>query len=147
MNAIAMRLCSVSCVLFLLAFTACDNDDNNEPNEEALQREKLVGTWTIGGTGSVIRDDVALSGWDAFELTIREQTYETSNASVTVWPSQGTWKFVTDNVNKIQRDDDVILSVNVSGETLQISFQYSDDTANGRTTSVAGSYVFNLIKK
>ncbi|MBT1688115.1 hypothetical protein [Dawidia soli] len=145
MNAMAMRLCSVCCVLFLLAFTACNND-NNEPGEEALQRKKLVGTWTVGETGSVKRDDVTLSGWDTFELTMGEQTYQTSNASAAVWPAQGTWKLVTGDVSKVERDDDVILTVNVSGETLQISFQYGDDAANGRAASIAGSYVFNLIK-
>lgn len=136
-------------ILILSVFILMAACGGNDPGESAieLQTKKLTGTWKPAATNGVTRDGVYQEGWDAFTLTFNKGTYTTSaSENETVWPPRGTWNFVNDNVNKILRDEVVLLDIQATETTLQITLTISN-TANGRVRSINGEYVFTLVKQ
>lgn len=129
-------------------FTACKKDDDNpDPTPEELQVQKLTGTWIVGTEGSVIRDDFSSNEWEDFTLTMGNKTYSTTNTYPTVWPTQGTWDFVGDNPNQIEREDGLIIDISVTETTLTMTFTQPDKTSGGRIAGITGEYIFVLVKK
>ena len=137
---------------FLLWFQACKKND--EPSAEDIQLEMLSATWKVGSEGSVLLDDSEVTEYFTdFSLTVNtDYTYVTTGAGTpNPWPSSGDWSFVqnsdgTLNLNKVVRDDGLLIAVELLTETkLKLSF-FHDETIHftGRSSSVSGEYVFHL---
>ncbi len=128
--------------------TAC-GDDEASPTAEELQIDKLTATWIIREEGSVTRDDISSDEWEDFTLTLNEFSYTTTNTYPDVWPAQGTWSFVEDNLDQIERADGLIINVDIDEdeETLTLRFTQPDKNSNGKIAGVAGEYTFILIKQ
>ncbi len=129
-------------------FTACKKDDDNpDPTPEALQVQKLTGNWIVGTEGSVTRDDFPSDEWADFTLTMGNKTYSTTNTYPIVWPTQGTWGFIGNNLNQIEREDGVVIEISVTETTLTMRFTQAEINQGGRTKGVSGEYVFILKKQ
>ena len=146
-----MKRLSYPAILLIIGqfvLIAC-KDDEAEPTAEELQVDKLTATWIVGTAGSVSRDGISSDEWEDFTLTLGENTYTTTNTYPDVWPIQGSWSFVEDNLNQIVRADGLIINVDMSEdeETLTLRFTQPDKTTNGRIAGVAGEYTFVLIRQ
>jgi hypothetical protein len=122
---------------------------------EEVQLKKLSHTWVLS---EVKRDDTVDEGFDNFELTLSGSaganffTYGTSGRPAeSPWPSGGTWAFGPTITSQLIRDpasdDEVIISYNLSGETLEMEFDFSGSGyAGGRTQAVEGHWVFTFTR-
>jgi len=137
-------------VLFgFITLVSCKNDEGPEPSpsQEEAQAQKLISTWVIGEEGSVSRDDISSNEWKDFTITFTENTYTTTNTYKTVWPEQGNWQFVEGDINKIKRDDGLIIDIEVGETTLGMTFLLLQNSQNARLNGVQGEYSFRLIKQ
>jgi len=140
-------------IVSLMLFWACGGDDDPGPDPQptlaGLQAEvttKLIGKWNLSG---VTRDGMDVeSEFLGFTVTFTASGFTTSNGDL-AWESTGTWYFQSDSSNKIIRDDNVTMSVAFSNNDSQLilSFQVpSSSIENGKVSSIAGDYVFELTK-
>ena len=132
-------------------------DPGNQKTDEELAVEKLTGgsniTWTVANGGSVTKDGQPVTGdYSGFELRLissaTSRTYSTTANSL--FDQSGNWSFVGGNYDKIQ------LTGNQPAAGREISFSRNGDKLtlifniplpNARITALAGSYVFELVKK
>ena len=156
MKKLSSLLALASVVVFgIFVLAACGGSDDTPPapTAEEIQIEKMAGsgsiTWIPGEItrdGDPVKDDDPFNS--AFSLTITTgKTYNASNGGDII-PSSGTWDFVGTNLNEIERNDGIKMTVTTStGSTsLRLAFTLNEDgSANGRTEGVAGSWVFDLV--
>ena len=150
----------VVAIATLLSFSGCDPDPVG-PTIEEEQLAKLSGTWTVAGSGT----DVTLQAvskkteYAAFELTLTGTPGATSfgyttagrPATLSPWPSSGTWEFGESPETMVKRDPDkpnevVNMTYSVSDTQLQIVFNFAG-AGYSRTKVVTGEWVFTLNKK
>lgn len=151
----------LSLLTFGMFVFSCEKGDGPGPTgqktaeEQAL--EKLTGgsniTWVVANGGSVTKDgQPATADYAGFELQLvassTNKTYRTT--ANPVFDQSGTWSFIGGNYDKIQ------LTGNQPAAGREISFSRHDDKLtlrfniplpNGRTAALAGSYIFELVKK
>lgn len=110
---------------------------------EALGNNNVA--WTLTG-GSVEKDGFDVSSqFDGFTLAFGEFTYETENGLSSAWPAKGTWSFISDNPNKLKRDDGVEMDATISGTVLTLKFNVTN--VGGRGAGIDGAYTFILENK
>lgn len=132
-------------------------DSNGQKSAEELALEKLTGgssiTWAVANGGSVSKDGQPVTAdYAEFELQLisssANKTYRTTANSI--FDQSGTWTFLGGNYDKIQ------LTGNQPAAGKEISFSRQEDKLilrfniplpNGRTTALAGAYIFELVKK
>ena len=140
----ANYLVAMNILLSLCVFTACKSDDEDDlppKTDEEVQVEKLSKTWI---PGTVKRDGVDVTGeFSGFALTFTQNKTYTSVKGGEVFPASGAWEFASGNVNRILRDDGIVMEIAVSAKTLNLQFQMS--VSNGMTTGTPGDYEFDLI--
>ena len=141
----------------ILVLTSCDKDDP-EKSEEEVQLDKLRGTWTLA---SVVNDGVTRTD-EYVDMTISiSGTYTEGGAynmssqadewpSLSPWKASDTFRFNTSDINEIIRQSDLQAmdyTLSNSDAQLVIEFDYGGPGfSNGRTASVAGSWVFTFTK-
>lgn len=154
-------------LLYLLMFSigmlvfSCEKSEGpgrgGEKTAEEQALEKLTGgsniTWAVANGGSVTKDGHPVTAdYAGFELQLiassTNKTYRTT--ANPVFDQSGTWSLVGGNYDKIQ------LTGNQPAAGKEISFSRHEDKLtlrfniplpNGRTTALAGSYVFELVRK
>lgn len=133
--------------ILFLTFTAgiiligCDKDKEVEKSVQEKFTEEITGTWSAS---SVVVDNVNLTDFNSFSLTLGDGTYSTENANG-VWPATGTWSYTDTGITSITRDDNIVMTINlVDDNTLTISFIYS--SSGGRTNGINDNYTFNLTR-
>jgi hypothetical protein len=151
-------------VLIFSLLVACKEKEEETPvinkTPEQLATEALTGTgtaqWTVAGGGSVTRDGQNVtSTYATFELTLNagtSKTYSTKNGGE-LFDANGNWSFAGTNFDKIiltgtkaaaKRE----ISFTQTGTTLRLDFRVPLPGARvDATSALAGSYVFNLVKK
>lgn len=133
---------------FGVIFSACKKDPEPEQTDEEKQLEKLAQTWVIANpapTNAVtIEGNDVTDAWAAFTLTFTDGAYSSTGAADTdVWPGSGTWTFADGDINTINRNDGVEISINVSDNTLKMNFNYS--STGGRLEGTEGDWEFNMV--
>ncbi|MEL6556793.1 MAG: hypothetical protein AAFQ94_01330 [Bacteroidota bacterium] len=135
--------------LSLVIFMSCGGDDTPDgPTAAETQFELLAKTWAVS---SATADGSPVDGWDSFTVTFggtaTAGTYTTNgqqpDGTSLVWPTSGTrtWTFESEeNVNTINRNDGVAISVAVSETSATLSFTITDNS--GRADIVEGNWVF-----
>lgn len=122
-----------------------DKITNLEPTALELQITALMNnnsSWGLNG-GTVMKDGYEVtSQFDGFVLMIGEFTYTTQNALSTAWPASGTWQFVNENPNKVERGDGVEIDINIANN--QLTLKYSVTDIGGKVKGINGVYQFNL---
>lgn len=157
---------SVFSKIFLLAiisftFLSCKKDEPIPagPTDEEIAIEGLTGTgsltWESAG-GSVEKDGVNVSlmfkGFELKLLSGNSQSYTTKNGNDVFDPS-GSWIFAGSNFDKFvlagtKPASGREISFTRNADNLRLTFSITNPSARVNDTQVlAGTYVFNLIKK
>ena len=67
--------------------------------------------------------------------------YSTTNSdSDEIWASSGSWEFQSGDLNKLLRNDGVVMSISLTETTLRTSFQTSGGLKDG-------NWVFDFVKQ
>ena len=135
---------SIPILFGLCLIAACKSEDEGDTipkTEEELQLEKLSKTWI---PGFIQRDGVDVTGeFSGFTLTFTQNKTYTAVNGGEVFPASGTWEFATGNLNRMVRDDGVVMEVVVTATTLNLQFQI--DSPGGRFAGTSGDFEFDLI--
>lgn len=155
-----------SLLSFLLIATASmllscggDGEPTPSPQKNAQQQavEQLAGgstiTWTVANGGAVTKDGQSLTGdFSGFELKLIDsgngRTYATT--ANPLFDQNGNWNFVGESLDKIlltgkQPAAGKEISFSRNGDKLTLTFNVP--VPNARVEALAGSYVFELMKK
>lgn len=135
-----------------LYFTACDDGEGEKKSEKEEQIDKLVGAWNVSAAtydGEDQMDDygvmqiaIARASADALTFTVTGRPEK-----LTPWPASGTFTFGSPVTSKLIRDDGVEITYAVSGNNLTFTMEnYSGTGYEGRTSTVAGDWVFTFDK-
>lgn len=133
----------------LLSYSGCKSNDDSGPSDqmilESLSKPWKVTSVTLDGTDQT-------SYYPNFVVQISGTTptsfaYTTTNRPhYSCWPSSGLMAFGSDVTNMLIRDkgtaSEVPMNYKITANTFEISFAFSGDPFNARTTSVAGQWVF-----
>jgi hypothetical protein len=135
------------CTASLLLFPSCKED---EPTAEELFLAKIGTAWILSSTGVALDDVPVNKVFSGFVLTLTDQsTFTTTNGNSPIWASSGKFTLKKNSSTAgfaLVRNDAVEVSVDQLTDTkLVLRFQYVGQP--GRTKSVGGEYVFDLIKK
>lgn len=154
---IILLLCSFASIFM----GACGGTDKPDPSPQKTAEqtavEQLTGgssiTWATANGGSVSKDgNPVTADFAAFELrlisTATNRTYTTSSNSL--FDQNGNWSFAGGNFDKIEFSGSKPaagreISFSRNGEKLTLTFNIP--MPGGRTTALAGAYVFELVKK
>jgi hypothetical protein len=127
-------------IIIFLAFGlfAC-NPDEQPPtaSEQEAMIESLQGTWS----GQEVRkENVVISDFSDFTLTITDKSYTTTNGAP-VWPSSGSFDFENvETENEFVRQDGRLFTAALQNGSLTITIIYQEETARGEY----GTYEFVL---
>ncbi|MEN8248059.1 MAG: hypothetical protein ABFS32_03950 [Bacteroidota bacterium] len=129
-----------------LLINGCKPEPDPGPSEEEQQIEKLSKTWVPASTASAITiagNDVS-SDWSTFTLTLGDKTYSSTSAnSAEVWPSSGTWDFLSaEELGVMVRDNTTNITITVTDSSLLMEFDYS---TGGRVNGIEGTWRFNMV--
>lgn len=130
--------------LSVFAIYGC-KDDDPQPTQEELKIKALTGTWSVGTTGSVLLDETPTSEWKDFTLTMADRTFTSATMHERIWPATGTWNFDNGNLNRMVRNDGVMMDISRSGNMLILDFMISE-ASGGRPQGINGNYKFTLVK-
>ena len=137
--------------LSLIIFISCGDDDGpSGPTAAEAQFELLAKTWSVT---SATADGSPVDGWTDLTITFggtaTAGTYTTNgmqpDGTSLVWPTSGTrtWTFESEeNVNTINRNDGVAISLAVDANQATLNFSIVDNS--GRTDIVEGAWRFVL---
>ena len=149
------HLLSLSVLILIVGFSACDDDDGNEPSLSDLQLQALQGTWSVNQDSDVtFEGDNAPGDWSDFNITF------TSNRSITVqnlptdvdidifqlssFEIEGSQELSFDLIfNGLTNER---ANVQITGNTLNLTFFLSsnDDQLGLRSSVVQGGWEFLL---
>lgn len=149
-------------VWVMLIVQACGDDPTPPPPKtaEQLATEALSGTgtqtWGIAGGGSVTKSGTTVTDlFSTFELVLTSgsaKTYSSKNSN-DLFDNAGNWSFAGTNFDKFTLTGSKPaagreISFTRTGDNLRLEFSIPAPGAriNG-TFAVAGSYVFNMLKK
>jgi hypothetical protein len=137
------------CILILLNFIRCDEEKPTpatpETEQQRVRKFLTTGTWKF--------ESLAIDGQrenDLYpNLTIKfTDTGFTSTNGSPVWPASGTWQFSNEQATKINRGDNIELTItSVTANIFQFKLTWGltifDD---GRNEALAGLHVFTMRK-
>jgi len=135
----------------MVIVVGCKKDHDDEISIMDRQLTKLNSAWKSSG---VILDGIAKDGYDNFVLTTSgDQGSKTINFTtegrpgLSPWPSAGTFTFdESAPLTGLIRDDDVLVSYEVSETTLTLKFDYDIAGFQGRVNAVKGQWEFRFAK-
>ena len=126
---------SILILLFSILIISCGDDDDGggpppiDPLDE--QGNKLSVTWKVKDANSVTKDGAIVDLFTNMTLTISGGSKNGGNYSTTnsdsdeIWASSGSWEFQSGDLNKLLRNDGVVMSISLTETTLRTSFQTS----------------------
>ena len=141
---------SILILLFSILIISCGDDDDGggpppiDPLDE--QGNKLSVTWKVKDTNSVTKDGAIVDLFTNMTLTISGGSKNGGNYSTTnsdsdeIWASSGSWEFQSGDLNKLLRNDGVVMSISLTETTLRTSFQTSGGLKDG-------NWVFDFVKQ
>ena len=141
---------SILILLFSILIISCGDDDDGggpppiDPLDE--QGNKLSVTWKVKDANSVTKDGTIVDLFTNMTLTISGGSKNGGNYSTTnsdsdeIWASSGSWEFQSGDLNKLLRNDGVVMSISLTETTLRTSFQTSGGLKDG-------NWVFDFVKQ
>lgn len=147
-----------------LGFFACGDDNPNpqppEKTPEELAIEALTGSgsqsWSIANGGSVSRGGNDVTDlYQNFEIILNSgssKTYTTRNNN-DLFDNSGNWSFAGTNFDKLTLTGQSPaagreISFTATGENLRLEFNIPAPSGRmNQSAALAGSYIFNLVKK
>lgn len=151
---------SILAILTLVAFASCGDDDGDgsdpdpEPTLTPEQEQAALltadgATWSLTASADAVTvDGTSSEDWANFTLQFTGDENgggftTTNSASPIVWPNSGTWTFANGSITQLNRNDDVVMTVNVTETEATLSFEV-EDPGSGRTLGFGGSWIFRL---
>jgi hypothetical protein len=134
----------LSIVFAFVFLSGCKKD---EPTPSEVTTNKLTATtWKISSVMVNSTDKTSL--FTNMTLKFTATNYTTTNGGM-VWPASGTWTFTDVTATRIARNDGVEVEIQELTDTsLKMKFIWANATyAPGRTSSVAGEHIFNMVKQ
>ncbi len=137
----------IAIIIIAILLTHCGGSKSNDPapvtEPQRVTSLLKTGTWKVQSVTVDGTDQSAL--FKGFTLSFTDAGFASVNGSA-VWPSSGTWKFVSDQATSFTRDDGLVVTIQtVSSTQLIISLVWTKTTLGpGRVTSVKGTTVFTL---
>ena len=141
---------SILILLFSILIISCGDDDDGggpppiDPLDE--QGNKLSVTWKVKDANSVTKDGAIVDLFTNMTLTISGGSKNGGNYSTTnsdsdeIWASSGSWEFQSGDLNKLLRNDGVVMSISLTETTLRTSFHTSGGLKDG-------NWVFDFVKQ
>lgn len=161
MKSILLRIAVLAWVMVIIQSCGGDNPAPTPPKTaEQLATEALTGTgtqtWGIAGGGSVTKSGTTVTDlYSTFELVLisgSAKTYTSKNNN-DLFDNAGNWSFAGTNFDKFMLTGSKPaagreISFTRTGDNLRLEFTIPAPGAriNG-TFAVAGTYVFNMLKK
>lgn len=149
-----MRLFKLLTIAVLLIsvlgfLAACKKDDGTEPSLNDLTKMSLLNGGRGWVLGTVIKDDYDVTDqYTGFKLTFGNGTYTVENSTGNAWPLvEGAWVFSNEDGIVIIRDGSTTIQLTKGEGTLSLQFTVGSSDNGGRTASVEGQYVFNLVSE
>lgn len=142
-------------LLILALFSlSCSKDALDSVEEDKLFQEiatQLAGTWKVKDASSVIKDGNAVTVFQGMSFVIGAYDfggdkcdYSTDHqepSGAEIWPNAGTWKFNGEkglrkdsDKNLLIRNDNVKLTISLSGKDLTVNFSIADGIKKGNWT-------------
>ena len=115
---------SILILLFSILIISCGDDDDGggpppiDPLDE--QGNKLSVTWKVKDANSVTKDGAIVDLFTNMTLTISGGSKNGGNYSTTnsdsneIWASSGSWEFQSGDLNKLLRNDGVVMSISLT---------------------------------
>ena len=142
----------------LVIFTNCGgSSDNPAPQKTTVEKNNelvVAPTWKISSSTPPKFGGANSEGdWSKFTAKFTGTANNGGNYSVTnvptgyerVWPTdKATWKWTGDTGTKMTRGDAVEMAVTVSENSMTLEFTIPEES--GRTSGIAGKWVFQLSK-
>jgi hypothetical protein len=129
-------------IALAMGVTACSDDDPAAEDQDAL-----VGTWTLGTEGEVIKDGTDVTAnYAGLQITfVKEGAYTTQHAGA-LFEASGTWARKDANSVLLDQDFEItVVSATATDLTLYLMFSI-DDVSGGRVKSLVGEYTLHLKK-
>lgn len=132
----------VTLAIVLTGLSSCD-DTPPKTQQELVTEQLTAGPWRLE-TVTIEGDDGAQLFKD-FGLTFTAEGY-TSTGTTPVWKRSGTWKFLNEEATRINRDNELdVTIVSIDGTTLKLSLTWNQETyEGGRSKSLRGKHEFTL---
>ena len=134
---------------FTLFLVSCGGEEEEGPTPvDPLdeQANLLNATWKVKDANSVTKDGAIVDLFTNMTLTISGGSKNGGNYSTTnsdsdeIWASSGSWEFQSGDLNKLLRNDGVVMSISLTETTLRTSFQTSGGLKDG-------NWVFDFVKQ
>lgn len=137
-------------VLFSVLLTVgCKKKSDPGPSEEELQLDRVAKSWTV--TAAQLGSEDVTDGFSGFSIKIDENLGYTASGATRdpqPWPLSGTFSFKEGDLNTLQRNDglDMTLNVNDDGTTMTLSFTFDENThqSGGRVEAINGAWSFSF---
>lgn len=124
---------------------SCAADDPSVPSQQQLTFEKLVGSWTLGASGSVLLDGLDISlNYPGFSLSFADGTYQTTNAG-DLLSASGTWEWVDQEAQHILLGSGETVTIEELTEVL-FRFSFTHSGTGGTAAGLDGNYVITVNK-
>ncbi len=138
------------CAMFTF-LNGCKSSDDPVAVDPFVQQTTLLENnskpWILSG-GSITKDGYDVSSqFNGFELTITGSQYRTVNSLKDVWETQGSWSYHNNNVNVLERNDGVLLTIKLINNELTVSFTDPKGSSGGKLEGISGDYTFNLVSE
>ena len=135
-------------LLGLCIIYSCSEDELTAEEQLELEREEILAfiEETPWETNSVIREGVETSDFEGFQLELKDGTFRTINGGQ-AWPESGTWQFVEGESNQLIRDDGVIMTVELQGDDVEISFTFEEEVFTGGRTKTVQTRIAFILKR
>ena len=138
----------VPIVLLFLTIGCGGGGEDPNPVAEPTTLDKLQGTWNLS---TVTRDGVDVtSEFTGFKLVIVNKDYTITNGGTAWLESSGTLSISGDNATSIDSMGgitNIALEFSNDNKTLKLTYAIDSTVVGGKTTGLAGNYVFVLTKQ
>ncbi|HNP17479.1 MAG TPA: hypothetical protein PKL31_03505 [Fulvivirga sp.] len=138
------------CTVFIL-LNGCKSSDDPVAIDPFAQQTTLLennGKPWISSGGSIIKDGYDVSSqFNGFKLSISGNQYSTVNSLKDVWGTQGSWSYHDNNINVLERNDGVLLTIKLINNELTITFTDPKGSSGGSLEGISGDYIFELVSE
>jgi hypothetical protein len=140
--------------------SSCNKGGDPEPSTEEKNLKLMSTTWVV--TSATLGSSDMTDLYQNMELTISgtfnkdintlynySLTGRPSGTDKSPWPASGTWKFKESSPSTaiVRTEDNMDMFYTVTEGSLQLIFEYSGTGYPGRTSVVAGEWVFEFEPK
>jgi hypothetical protein len=135
-------------VAFCIIALSLSCKDKNKVNPQDAAKTMISKTWILdAGTAVTLGGEDVTADYAGFEITFANNGSYVTQSGTPAFHTSGTWNFVAESLIQIARDSDITTDIVLTENSLLMTFTVSESQLGSRTTSLAGEYIFKLVKK